>query len=237
MTIEINLVTKGMVKDMNRLQRNQPKIFNAIVQQTLLYGATMITVMSAVEGSKVAKFTGKYSASWRHTRVLGTANKQWIKVYNLVGYAMVIEHGVKVWKHHPPIDPLALWGRMKLGLGEKESKSFAYALAQAMMGKGKSGTAKSARTKQKAKKTKTVKFKTGKKTAGGKRKKVGAKERTGESPLKRVTGAGASGMGMARRPFLVATKTTQRQVPNIRRVFRNGMKQAIKTLIKLGHKV
>lgn len=56
------------------------------------------------------------------------------RVFNPLGYALPVEEGAR--PHFPPIGPLELWARRKLGVPDGEARSVAFRIARAISRRG-----------------------------------------------------------------------------------------------------
>ena len=69
------------------------------------------------------------------TSITGAATSLVGRVFDPVAYAMAVEGGSR--PHFPPVAPLQLWVRRKLGIGnEKEARSVAFLIARAISRRG-----------------------------------------------------------------------------------------------------
>lgn len=86
------------------------------------------------KGSYGAVNTGHYKRSWRAERTPSGA-----RVYNLAGYAGVIELGRRAGRKLPPLEQVARWAQRKMGLSEKDARAAAFPIARAIAKRGLRG--------------------------------------------------------------------------------------------------
>lgn len=78
--------------------------------------------------------TGNYRAAWGDPPV---ETPDGFQIENKAPHAPIVEYGSR--PHMPPVEPLILWCRRKLGLSEKEAKRAGWAIAMHIREHGTKG--------------------------------------------------------------------------------------------------
>ncbi len=75
--------------------------------------------------------TGAYKRSWKWQEI-----EKGIVIYNAQLYAGVIEYGRRVGARMPPVEPIARWAQLKLGVPKKQARGVGFVIARAISRRG-----------------------------------------------------------------------------------------------------
>ena len=89
-------------------------------------------VPASDNGKRGARDTGHYRKLFKWVRT----SRRVVTLYNLAGYAGVIERGRRKGRKMPPLAAIARWAERRLGLDADEAKRAAYPIAIAISKRG-----------------------------------------------------------------------------------------------------
>ncbi len=127
-----NMTIEFKVPNVPLFNGTATKVVDEEMRQAL--NASVLHLKGEIMPATPVGVTGSLRAGVQ-TNIAGEAVSLVGRVFDAVAYAMPVESGSR--PHFPPIAPLQLWVRRKLGIGdEKEARSVAFLIARAISRRG-----------------------------------------------------------------------------------------------------